>query len=106
MGYVETLESKVNQMGEEQQKLEKQTREDLKASIENNAKQIIQLKSEIEVKLTDVTKSVSQESDIHKSERDIFVGQTNNVSSNIEKLKLILRRTLNTLKTNLINKRS
>merc|ERR1712168_1116937 len=84
--YVESLESKVNQIGEEHQKLEKQTREDLKASIENNAKQIIQLKSEIEGKLSDIRRSVSQESDIHKSERDIFVGQINNVSNNIDTL--------------------
>merc|ERR1712168_861442 len=84
--YVESLESKVNQIGEEHQKLEQQTKEDLKASIENNTKQILQLKSEIDTTLSDIRRSVSQESDIHKSERDIFVGQINNVSNNIEKL--------------------
>merc|ERR1712168_1581311 len=84
--YVESLESKVNQIGEKQLKLEKQTKEDLKASIENNTKQIIQLKSEIDTTLSDIRISVSQESDIHKSERDIFVGQINNVSNNIDTL--------------------
>merc|ERR1712055_681649 len=84
--YVESLESKVNQIGEEHLKLEQQTREDLKANIENNTKQILQLKSEIDATLSDVRISVSQESDIHKSERDIFVGQINNVSNNIETL--------------------
>merc|ERR1711892_1203286 len=84
--YVESLESKVNQMGEEHLKLEKQTREDLKSSIENNTKQIMQLKSEFEGKLVAVNQSVSQESDIHKSERDIFVGQINGVSTIIEAL--------------------
>merc|ERR1711892_637404 len=84
--YVESLESKLNQMGEEHLKLEKQTREDLKSSIENNTKQIMQLKSEFEGKLVAVNQSVSQESDIHKSERDIFVGQINSVSTTIEAL--------------------
>merc|ERR1711892_928559 len=84
--YVESLESKVNQMGEEHLKLEKQTREDLKSSIENNTKQIMQLKSEFEGKLVAVNQSVSQESDIHKSERDIFVGQINGVSTITEAL--------------------
>merc|ERR1712013_633494 len=82
--YVESLESKVNQMSEEHLKLEKQTREDLKASIENNTKQILNLKSEIDATLSEVRISVSQESDIHKSERDNFVGEINNVNNNIE----------------------
>merc|ERR1712013_571172 len=82
--YVESLESKVNQMGEEHLKLEKQTREDLKASIENNTKQILNLKSEIDATLSEVRISASQESDIHKSERDNFVGEINNVNNNIE----------------------
>merc|ERR1712013_975909 len=82
--YVESLESKVNQMSEEHLKLEKQTREDLKASIENNTKQILNLKSEIDATLSEVRISVSQESDINKSERDNFVGEINNVNNNID----------------------
>merc|ERR1711892_849720 len=84
--YVESLESKVNQMGEDQLKNEKQTREELKVNIENNAREIMQIKSDFEEKLVTVNQNVSQERDIHKSEKDILVGQINNLSMTIESL--------------------
>merc|ERR1711892_1232256 len=48
--------------------------------------EIMQIKSDFEEKLVTVNQNVSQERDIHKSEKDILVGQINNLSMTIESL--------------------
>merc|ERR1711915_607341 len=83
--YVESLESKVKQMNEDQKRQEVEAKEELEHMIENNHKEIKQLIASYEEKLISSNQRIAKETESNKNYRDLLTGQLNEMSAALDK---------------------